>query len=612
MHVSFSFGMALFSRKGKMGGFPVRESALFVRPRWHAQRRRLTFLLLLAVITFPFLCVVLYVLFYDGPAPPDPSSLAPPMSARVFPFRDLCDAAANTLAEAETPGEQQQRRVRQRMDRLAHIPADGGAAGVRWRAATGLPLLPHRVGREVRAHVVTLSTRTDDFAQATTTAATMAGVPLEVIGVGWTWFSFSRRMEILRSFLDLSNVTDDDVVVSMDADAILSGEDVYDSLAAFVASTASNVTEHETYPVRDIRRGRRQPPVLFGAELNCMHAQAYPSRHLCPTGYDAVDGMMQTWAVQAGVPLPSPHRGVNPFRYLNAGVVVARVWALRCVWAAARDFMATHNFYEGDEWWCDQSVLGSLYLQLRWWELRSAALDQAVPAPLSPQAKEECLFAPLVLPDPHRGPHGLPGGLIGLDHEGRFSLVLSMQVEPAGVVQVGGTPITQARSPEGALFTFLQSSGWMEKSFLTPLRSSHKVELVPRRGFDCGAEGAAETEASRPPECGYRAAVLGMPGEATAVAPLIWHFAGKQKRLVLTRFRVVFPWYTPMLWNVSVRRSVVRTLSTAPPTRLWYLNATTDWPFEGVVHTLYPHRREDDVTFERMCELSRAPFARPQ
>jgi hypothetical protein len=604
--------MAMLARRG-WWLFPVYRRILVVchRRATHLCRWLLLFLVLVLLIAFPVGCWVWFSFLNDAPPPSDPS-LAPPTPLHVFPFRDLCDAVASPHAAErrnQTDGRAtQSQRLQHVMQRLLHIPADGGAAGVRWSEATGLPTPMERNGLEVRAHFVTLSTRIDDFLQATTTAATMAGVPLEVVGVGWTWFAFTRRMELICSFLDQDgNVTDEDIIVVMDADALLSGEDVYDTLAAFAASTATSVEEHATYSLRDIRLGRRQPPVLYSAEYNCMHAQAYASRHLCRAGYDTIDEMMQTWSQQSGVPLPSEHRGTNPFRYLNAGVVVARVWALRRVWAAAKAFMSSHVFYAGDEWWCDQSVLGSLYLQLRWWEIRSSALDLATPQPLSRMAREEeCLFAPLVLADPQRGPHGLPGGLIGLDHAGRISLTISMQMEPKGVMQVGTTPITQGLSPEGALNAFLNSHNrQLEENSLSFLRSSHRVELVPRRGFDCDAAADnGDTHPSRPPECAYRAAVLGLPDTAAAVTPLIWHFAGKYKRLVLTRFRVLFPWYTPMLWNASVRAAVLDTLFAAPPTRLWYMNATTDLPFDNVVHALYPHHDGDDVSPAQLCEAA--------
>ncbi|KPI88925.1 hypothetical protein ABL78_1970 [Leptomonas seymouri] len=605
--------MAWFSRRGKRA-VSVRDFFLFVRRRWYAPRRRLAVLVLLfIVLALPGLCLVWLSFNHDARPRWDPQR-APPMHAHVFPFRDLCNATTTTALKA-APNAAAQRAARAKAlnhlrERFMHIPADGGPAGVRWSAATGLPM-PSAANRgargvgkgNVQAHFVTLSTRTDDFMHATTTAATMAGVPLNVIGVGWSWFAFTRRMEILRSFIDQDGVAGEDILISMDADAILSGEDVYESIAAFVASTAASVDEHDTYSVRDIRLRRRLPPVLFSAEYNCMHAQAYPSRHLCPTGYNVIDEMMNAWSLVAGAPLPSEHRQVNPFRYLNAGVVVARVWALRRVWAAAQAFMSSHVPYEGQEWWCDQSVLGSLYLQLRWWEIRSAGLDTATPQQLSNKTMEQCLFQPLVLPEPHRGPHGLPGGLIGLDHDGRFSLVISMQMEPKGVLQIGGNPTTKTTPPEAALAKYLLGSGRIEDTLTGTLRSSHHVELVPRPGFDCGA---AVEQVSRPPECAYRAAVLGTPADAEAVTPLIWHFAGKYKRLLLTRFRAVFPWYTPTLWNASVRAAVLDTLKVAPRTRLWYLNVTTDIPFVGIVHTLYSHNTEDDASFEKMCELSKA------
>lgn len=540
--------------------------------------------------------------------PPWDFNLAPPMNAKVFPFRDLCDTAAAEVkvhASVSPTAQHYVEALRQQRARLLHLPADGGAVGERWSAATGLPRPPARAGRTVAAHFVTLSTRTDDFLSTTTTAATMAGVALDVVGVGWAWFTFARRMELVASFLEQAGASEDDVVVSMDADAVLSGEDVQDALAAFAASTAATADEHATYAVRDIRLGRRQPPVLFSAEYNCMHAQAYAQRYLCPTGYDEIDEQMQQWSQRANVSLPSEHRHVNPLRYLNAGVVVARVWALRRVWAAARAFMATHTFYEGDEWWCDQSVYASLYLQLRWWEVGSGALDTATPHSPSAEDQAACPFQPLVLPDPQHGPHGLLGGLIGLDHAGRFCLVISTQVLPKGLLQIGGTATSSDTSPDSALTAYLQGRATMEVGRTTPLRSSHRLTISPRKGVDCeGHDAAGAAPADEPPDCRYRAAVLGITNEEPAITPLIWHFAGKQKRVLLTRFRVVFPWYTPMLWNATLRRDVVGLLAAAPPTRLWYINETTNLPFNNVRHALYPHQDGDDRSFQHLCTLS--------
>lgn len=588
--------------------------------RWSVHHGRFALLLLpllILLLSAPLLCWVWFSFYYDA-RPPLDSALAPPMYVESFPFRDLCVSArtahTSNRKDNTAPATKGAAPTQERPHRLRRLPADGGEVGLRWAQTTGLPLPADRRNRAVAARFVTLSTRTDDFLQASTTAAAMAGVSLDVIGLGWTWFSFIRRMEIVRSFLDLANVAGDDVVVVADVDALWSGESVEDALAAFVASTAASAAEHATYRVRDIREGRRQPPVLFGAEYNCMHAQAYPSRHLCSTGYDVIDAMMASWAQQEGVPLPAEHRRTNPFRFLNAGVVVARAWALRRVWAAASAFMKSHTFYAGEEWWCDQSVFGSLYLQLRWWELRSGLLKTAAPATphaLSEREKADCLFAPLVLPDAAHGPHGLPGGLIGLDHVGRFSVVISMQVERKYVLQVSSERIGQTTSPDAALTKFLDGKGQVEvRAGALLTRSPHRVELVFRPGFDC-AHGGADKGAAPLPECAYRHAVLGLPNATSvtaetdaAVAPLMWHFAGKYKRLVLTRFRTVFPWYTPMLWQAAARTAVLDALAAAPPTRLWYLNETTDSPFENVVHALYPHDSEDDVSFAKLCALS--------
>jgi hypothetical protein len=93
-------------------------------------------------------------------------------------------------------------------------------------------------------------------------------------------------------------------------------------------------------------RTRTAPvPLLFNAEANCYHQQLF-------------DGV---WAAKKSRCITA-YKKYNPFvtskwRYLNAGAWIGYVWAVKRFFGTARDVLAKNNAL-----WCDQSVIGGLFL----------------------------------------------------------------------------------------------------------------------------------------------------------------------------------------------------------------------------------------------------------
>lgn len=592
--------------------------------RWllHCFVRRLTcrvvlpVCLVLAILGYLIYCAVQFS-FREGPSmdsvqiPPVDSlatQLSPSLKVQQLPFLDLCQAAEVVETRLREPpqrrpgsrgssrGQQRRAELEGLMDRLNHIPADGGPSAVRWSAATGLPVARERQG-EVKARFLTASSKLDDYVHIATTAATMAGVRFEFLGHNWQHFSYLKRLGLMLSYVQHEGLSDADVIVGLDSDALLSGEDMYGFLEAFVASTAETEAEHRAYAVRDIRLGRRLPPFLFGAEFNCMREQVVQGVIKCQKPYEDIDALMASWATKTNVTLQLDFvGGSNPLRFLNTGVFVARVWAVKLWNTAFLGFLKTHKPTLNEDWWCDQSAMGTIYLELRLWELLSGALD-GPPQPLSPAQLNQSFYPPLVLSSGQSsGPHGMPAGLIGFERTGRLVLTVGPEMSGHGVFQVDGVTVPRNNMSDVVLEARLHRSGWeLETSLTGVVQSTHRLHVTPRERADC--HGVAQVG----PECVYRDAVLGLPANSTAVTPLMWHFAGEGKRAVISHYRGLFPWYTPAIQDAVVRNALLWTLVHAPPTRVYAVNASTDTPLLDKPVLLLPHRDTDDKSFFQLC-----------
>jgi hypothetical protein len=398
----------------------------------------------------------------------------------------------------------------------------------------------------------------------------------------------------------VEGLSDADVIVATDADAVMSGEDAESFFAAFVASTAASEEEHMTYSVRDIRTGKRQAPVLFSGESSCWHWETF-TRKECPAGYEKVYEVREEWVATANVSLQRGYNRANPYKYLNAGVMVTRVWALRLLKTLflnfARSQKPRRKFRNLTDWWCDQSAFGGMYLDLIWWELRSNALDGA-PKRLSASLWQESLYPPKTPLAPGRGPHGLPAGFLGVDQATRLSMTIEPLMNRHGWFGINGEVVRQVDNPVPALKAALAKGVPLEMSPLGVVRSSHHLAVTPRLNVDCAGV------ASVPPECAYRDAVLGIPEGATAVAPLMWHFAGFKKSERFVPYRTVFPWYTPTVTNSTALQTLVHVFANIPATRVFSIDPKTNTGEYLADALLAPHNAADDVTTVDMCYAS--------
>ncbi|GET91879.1 expression-site associated gene, putative [Leishmania tarentolae] len=108
----------------------------------------------------------------------------------------------------------------------------------------------------------------------------------------------------------------------------------------------------------------------------------------------------------------------NPTVFLNGGVHVSRVWALRSLAKALATYVATETPVAEREdrhtsqWWCDQSILGQMYVRGRLYEIEHNLLSGP---PLS-------MRTPPVAYDSRYG----PPGLIGLDRRTEMAVLAAI------------------------------------------------------------------------------------------------------------------------------------------------------------------------------------------
>ncbi|KPA76806.1 putative expression-site associated protein [Leptomonas pyrrhocoris] len=201
------------------------------------------------------------------------------------------------------------------------------------------------------------------------------------------------------------------------------------------------------------------PPVLFSAERYCNWMQKLAQMPMCPLSFALVDYITdlarngysgvtpERMTRYLGIPPDDTHdalEGVRRFlasrgtrkrgkssahrdkadphyytsnalcehnvvRYLNAGGVLMRVWALRLYTVVFRDFLQTQNpspmvDKSNRGWYCDQSVHGALYVRVRMFEAAQGLLDATPGTEMAD------------------GPYRLPPRMTGLDRRSAFFL----------------------------------------------------------------------------------------------------------------------------------------------------------------------------------------------
>ncbi|RNF02971.1 ESAG-like protein [Trypanosoma conorhini] len=202
-------------------------------------------------------------------------------------------------------------------------------------------------------------------------SAILSRVSLASIGFGGN-YSHTVRISWLLNYMEEAGLRDEDVVVMFDG-----GDTFFTGLLAakravegFMTKTAPSA---DAFNATAVHRGEASAPMLFSAEPPCFAPQVDLVVQYGPEGdyerccwfYERLWKAANSSADQRLV--QSPPSG---FRYLTAGGMVGRVWAIREASKAYASLLA-----KSDEWWCDQSIWALLFM---WSVTQDPVVDPAL------------------------------------------------------------------------------------------------------------------------------------------------------------------------------------------------------------------------------------------
>ncbi|RNF01327.1 expression site-associated gene (ESAG-like) protein [Trypanosoma conorhini] len=202
-------------------------------------------------------------------------------------------------------------------------------------------------------------------------SAILSRVSVVSIGFGGN-YSHTVRISWLLSYIEEAGLRDEDVVVMFDgADTFFTGPLAAKwAVEGFVTATAPSA---DAFDATAVHRGEASAPMLFSAEPPCFAPQVDLVVQYGPEGdyerccwfYERLWKVAGSSADQRMV--QSPPSG---FRYLSAGGMAGRVWAIREASKAYASLLA-----KSDKWWCDQTIWALLYV---WSVTQDPVVDPAL------------------------------------------------------------------------------------------------------------------------------------------------------------------------------------------------------------------------------------------
>lgn len=405
-------------------------------------------------------------------------------------------------------------------------------------------------------------------------SAHLAGVPVEVVGVGWETFSAVDRHWFLIDYADAEHLSDDDVVVLFDGDMLFTGGDLYPAVQEFVSKSPSSA--NLTDPLL-VRLNEQIAPVVFSSENNCARHQI-DRLDECKSHYDGeLESLYANWSLDS----PSLKKkyisnanGVrNTQRFMNTGFHIGRVWALRRLRSAYNEYMKDHHPVEGldPKWLIDQGVFAELYLQLCTWELTSGLLD----------TKDR---------NGKIGPLGMVGGMIALDYQQKFT----------GAYHGGNVDLLQLGKmhlPRDVRFSFADHFPGLKKELIAGLQNGSVLYTTSATGVAIMKDSLSfypvNTSATRVSEDYWGVPLL------DGTTPPLWHFCGPEKKEKLPVFSTILPSLIVLdafPWEEEVSS---RLFWSSEPTPMWSVvpSPRVDMPLTII------RSAERDMTSQDLCQF---------
>ncbi|RNE96122.1 expression site-associated gene (ESAG-like) protein [Trypanosoma conorhini] len=202
-------------------------------------------------------------------------------------------------------------------------------------------------------------------------SAIVSRVSVVSIGFGGN-YSHTVRISWLLNYMEEAGLRDEDVVVMFDGGDTFFTRPLWakEAVKDFLAKTAPSA---DAFNATAVHRGEASAPMLFSTEPKCWAPQVdlvVPSGpeeqyERCRWFYERLWKVANSSADQRLV--QSPPSG---FRYLTAGLMVGRVWAIREAFKAYASLLA-----KSDKWWCDQTIWALLFV---WSVTQDPVVDPAL------------------------------------------------------------------------------------------------------------------------------------------------------------------------------------------------------------------------------------------
>ncbi|CBZ25017.1 conserved hypothetical protein [Leishmania mexicana MHOM/GT/2001/U1103] len=405
--------------------------------------------------------------------------------------------------------------------------------------------------------------------------------------VAWTG---SDVVPFLQKFARYSPASE----AALDLAAVRAWEDYGEQVGSIFMATLRTTPKQQSRPLVQL------PPVIFNADDDCYYHQPVDGLFQCFTGdyitthliaaarngasffspQDAARASKEDWnyykniyagffaqghghrllntSLEAANFLRTPGDqffyngafsvGRNPAHYLNAGMHISRVWALRELAAGVLRFAKEQQPRVKREWFCDQSIIGVLRYYSRMFEIDAGLLFQ------SGHRTDGRLV---------RDSFGLPVGLISVDHLTEFMFTSHLQRRQ----WLGQMTSYYTRHRDDVSFTvpdrdlIATASG----AFITP---PLWVRQVLPRCFDVTfLDGSVSTACSAAPR--------------RHVLPSFLHFAAGSKRRYYGRYREWFAWHFAARRNFKALSAAMTVLDKLK-LELWCNDTVQHIPFFAV------------------------------
>lgn len=280
-----------------------------------------------------------------------------------------------------------------------------------------IPLIPRGHsqgnGEEVRAMIMVVSNHIHSWLCGFLATAYLSGHPAVVVGHKYEPYNHLMKLPFFRRAAAQAGLRGHDVVLLLDADAFFTGVNVTALLEDYARNSPGSLEELDALAVRE---GRQEPPMVTSTDPypECWAPEVYLGISVtCTNAVDEVYRKHDAYLRQHGRSVQPDRRKLsNPYRYVNSGIIVARVWALAYWQAAVDSYIQRFPPAVYGAGWADQSYLAVSYLELLQWEMTSGVYFKS-------RAEQLAMRSPL----------GLPAGMIDLDSSTRFSDSLGRTTE---------------------------------------------------------------------------------------------------------------------------------------------------------------------------------------